>query len=72
MINEIFDLCVRLLVSGASFLGITYQEINVWIFCVVWPIVTLLLVTIVFIQYRTIRRLNGRIASIAARGPSHE
>jgi hypothetical protein len=67
MINEIFDLCVRLLVSGANLLGMTYKEINVWIFCVVWPIVTLLLVVMVLIQYRTIRRLNGRIASMAAR-----
>lgn len=36
--NEIFDQCVALLVSLAKLLGITYEEINVIIFCIIWPI----------------------------------
>jgi len=36
-INLIFDFCVELLVDSASFLGISYQEINVWLFVVAMP-----------------------------------
>lgn len=44
MIDRIFYLCVRLLQWLAKKLGITYNEVNVWIFCVIWPLVTLALI----------------------------
>ncbi len=37
--NEVFDLCVKLLVEMAQFFRITYEEINVIIFCIVGPII---------------------------------
>jgi hypothetical protein len=40
MIDQIFDLCVALLVWLADKLGMTYKAINVWIFCVIWPLIT--------------------------------
>ena len=42
-IDIVFDFCVRLLVDAARFLGITYEEINVWLFVVIWPIISLIL-----------------------------
>ena len=36
--NEVFDWCVRLLENWAAALGMTYNEINVWIFCIIWPL----------------------------------
>ena len=42
-IDEIFNFCVILLSDLAKFLNITYEEINVWLFCVIWPILTLIL-----------------------------
>lgn len=42
-IDIVFDFCVRLLVDAARFLGITYEEINVWLFVVIWPIINLIL-----------------------------
>ena len=39
-IDVIFNFCVRLLYDVASILGITYEEINVWLFCIIWPILT--------------------------------
>ena len=42
-IDEIFNFCVYLLYDLAKFLNITYEEINVWLFCVIWPILTLIL-----------------------------
>tara|TARA_R110002167_G_scaffold20995_11_gene76375 strand:- start:1165 stop:1368 length:204 start_codon:yes stop_codon:yes gene_type:complete len=37
--NEIFNLCVALLREWATLTGMTYQEINIWIFIIIEPIV---------------------------------
>jgi hypothetical protein len=42
-IDQTFDFCVKLLIDVADIMGITYEEINVWIFCVIWPILTLIM-----------------------------
>ena len=57
MVDQIFDWCVRVLVYWAGMLGITYKEINVWVFVVIWPIVTLGLVAIIVWQRWKIRQL---------------
>ena len=40
-IDFVFDQCVLFLIWAANLLGITYEEINVYIFCIIWPILTL-------------------------------
>jgi hypothetical protein len=57
MMDQIFDWCVNVLVYWAGILGITYKEINVWVFVIIWPIVTLVLVAIIIWQWRRIRQL---------------
>ena len=42
-IDETFDVCVKLLFDVADIIGISYEEINVWMFCVIWPILTLIM-----------------------------
>ena len=42
-IDQTFNFCVILLYDIATFLGITYEEINVWLFCLIWPILTLIM-----------------------------
>jgi hypothetical protein len=42
-IDKTFDFCVKLLFDVADIIGISYEEINVWIFCVIWPILTLIM-----------------------------
>ncbi len=42
-VDETFDVCVKLLFDVADIIGISYEEINVWIFCVIWPILTLIM-----------------------------
>ncbi len=42
-IDVVFNYCVRLLYDVASLIGITYEEINVWIFCILWPVVTIIM-----------------------------
>lgn len=60
MIDTIFDLCVQLLLWLADLLGITYEAVNVWIFVIIWPVLTLVLVWIVFRQRRQIKQLERK------------
>jgi hypothetical protein len=59
MMDQIFDWCVNVLVYWAGVLGMTYKEINVWVFVIVWPILTVLLIGIIVVQGRMIRKLQG-------------
>jgi len=36
---ETFDACVALLHAMAAFFGTTYKAINVWIFCIIEPVI---------------------------------
>jgi hypothetical protein len=58
MMDQIFDWCVNVLVYWAGILGITYKEINVWVFVIIWPIVTLLMASVIVWQWRRIRQLS--------------
>ena len=53
-IDSVFNFCVHLLYDVAGVLGISYEEINVWLFCVIWPLLSLVLFAEV-IRLRTSR-----------------
>ena len=57
-IDEILGVCVHLLYHLASIIDITYEEINVWLFCVIWPILTLLM-------FAEITRLRLKISTLS-------
>ena len=42
-IDFTFDFCVQLLFDIADLIGISYEEINVWLFCIIWPILSLIM-----------------------------
>ena len=42
-IDVTFNFCVGILYDIGRVLGISYEEINVWLFCVIWPIASLIL-----------------------------
>ena len=58
MMNQIFDWCVHVLVYWAGIFGITYKELNVWVFVIIWPILTIILVVIILKQRQVIQRLS--------------
>jgi hypothetical protein len=58
MMDQIFDWCVNVLVYWAGIFGISYKEINVWVFVIVWPILTVILVGVIVMQQRRISRLS--------------
>ena len=60
--NKVFYWCVDILVLYAKKLGITYEAINVWIFCIIEPIVFLLMLGIIIRQARRLRSLKKSTA----------
>jgi len=48
--QSIFDACVYALLAIADKLGISYEAVNVALFCILWPLLTLgLMVTIIIL-----------------------
>ena len=62
-VDIIFNWCVRLLYDWATFFGITYEEINIWIFIVIWPIVTLAMAAWIVLLLRQNQRLKAHSAT---------
>jgi hypothetical protein len=56
--DQIFDWCVRALIYWAGMFGITYKEINVWVFVIIWPVLTIILIGIIVTQQRKIHQLS--------------
>lgn len=65
--DAIFDWCVAVLIYYAGVFGITYKEINVWVFVIIWPIFTLALIALVVIQQVYIRGLNKMLQEVKGR-----
>ena len=57
-IDSIFNWAVIALYEVAVWFGMTYEEINVWLFCVTWPILTFLLMYAVYFLVRQNRELR--------------
>ena len=57
-IDVTFNYCVRLLYEVAGLLGITYEEINVWLFVFLMPAIILLSLFVNIIQFFAIRRMR--------------
>lgn len=57
-IDGLFDLCVRVLIWIADLFGVSYNTINIWIFCVIWPILTVILIAIVVRQRIELRYMK--------------
>jgi hypothetical protein len=60
MMDQIFDWCVQLLVYWADILGITYKEINVWVFVILWPVLTMILLVTIIRQRQRIQQLSNQ------------
>ena len=56
-VDYIFMMCVALLTDLAKFLGISYEEVNIWIFVVIWPILTLYMLARIFFLKRKVMLL---------------
>jgi hypothetical protein len=62
-IDFIFYRSVDALILLARLLGISYQEINVWLFCVAWPIATLAMMVMIWKLWRSNRDLHKQLTA---------
>ncbi len=58
--EQIFNVCVLILLDLAELTGLSYQQINVIIFCFIWPILTLFLTLFVLRQRDEIKKLKAK------------
>lgn len=56
--NKVFYWCVHILELYVKKFGITYEAINVWIFCIIEPIIFLLMLAIIVRQGRRLRTIK--------------
>ena len=56
--NKAFDWCVDILKYYAKLLGMTYEEINIWIFCIIEPIIFFVMLFIIIKLYLKVRELK--------------
>ena len=48
--NELFYVCVDLLKRLAAITGMTYEEVNIWVFVIIHPLITLILLIILIVK----------------------
>jgi hypothetical protein len=53
--NEVFDQSVRILQLVSEQLGMTYQELNVWIFLIIEPIVFVILLIKIYLLTKKLK-----------------
>ena len=60
MIDYLFYLCVDILVWLAELTGTTYELINILIFIIGYPLFVILLLFIIYFQYKKIKKLEDK------------
>tara|TARA_A100001234_G_C12605742_1_gene377064 strand:+ start:682 stop:867 length:186 start_codon:yes stop_codon:yes gene_type:complete len=60
VIDYIFYLCVDILVWLAKATGTTYEFVNIVIFVIGYPLIVIILLWIIYLQYKTIKKLNAK------------
>ena len=60
MINYLFYLCVDILVWIAELTGTTYELVNILIFVIGYPLFVILLLFIIYFQYKKIKRIENK------------
>ena len=56
-VDALFKLCVVFLVDLADLIGISYEEINIWIFVIIWPLLTIYQTTRIIMLKHKIRKM---------------
>ncbi len=58
--NEVFDICVAILIWIADLFEITYKEANIWIFVIIEPILFIAMLYMIIKQRREIKLSKNR------------
>ena len=60
MVDYIFYLCVDILVLLSKITGTSYEFINILIFVIGYPLFVIFLLTIIYWQYKKIKKLDKK------------
>ena len=60
MIDYLFYLCVDILVWLSELTGTTYELINIIIFVIGYPLFVILLLFIIYFQYKKIKKMENK------------
>ena len=60
-IDTTFDWCVNILYKIANFIGISYEEINIWLFVIIGPILFFISIFLNYYFYKKINELKKLI-----------
>ena len=60
-VDLVFNYCVKLLYDAASFVGISYEEINVWLFVIILPIFLLMSGILILVFFIKLQNLKSSI-----------
>ncbi len=60
-INTTFDWCVNFLYKIADLIGVSYEEINVWLFVIIGPILFFISIFLNYYFYKKIKELKKLI-----------
>lgn len=63
--NSLFRFCVHLLQVWAKMTNMTYEEINIWIFVIIEPILFFLMCIVIIYQFSKIKTLNKIYATFS-------
>ena len=58
--NEVFDICVAILIWIADLFEVTYKEANIWIFVIIEPILFIAMLYMIIKQRREIKLYKNR------------
>jgi len=54
--NQLFNVCVEILRWGAKHLKMTYEELNIWVFVVIHPAITIVAIGAAIYYWRKSKR----------------
>jgi len=56
--NNVFDVCVQIMIWFAPLVGLTYKELNVWLFVIIHPLITLFFICLtVYYKLKSIKKI---------------
>ncbi len=61
--NELFDLCVEILIYISKIFNISYEEANIWIFVIIEPIIFFIMLLYIIHLRKKITKLSKNVSN---------
>ena len=61
VIDKIYTYCTDFIINLANILNLSYYEVNAMVFCLLYPLLIILLTAIYFLQRSRLRKIESQI-----------